>query len=482
MRKSISIYLILLITLLSLVGCSSNNTNTITTETTSSVSPKYSYDSAKSILLNDTSAEVANGITYEDNNVIISSNGAYSISGISKNIGIIINCEGEVDLYLNGIDMYTDSKPCIYSKKSSKTFIIAMDNTTNTLKDSSNKYIEDEDSKLDAVIFSRSDLYFDGSGKLNITGNFKHSICGKDSIYLNNIIINSSSVKKGICTNDEIIFYGGTYDITSYKGDCIQSNNVDSGDVIINGGNFNLTAANEAIHAENALIINGGTIDIKKSKESLEGHTIDINGGDISLISEDDGINAKSGNNEEGFKLDKRDNDSFNPMNNNPPQDDKELHKEDSNKQNPKDESCYIHINGGNLDINSNGDALDSKGELVINGGTIIGFSVNDCIDVDTNSILNGGNILLYSSKEINSFNKGDSNSIILNLSKSINSGDNIEIYNSSNEKILNTTAKNSSNYIIIGGDKFINGDYILKINDIEYNFNINKGHNINNI
>ena len=505
MKKYISIWIILLMTLFIFVGCTSNKNDNLD-------SAKYSYDEAKTILLNDTSAEVAKGISFENNTITISKSGAYSISGNSNGINILVDCDDEVDLYLNGINMYNESKPCIYSKNSSKTFIIPMNNTENNLQDSSNGYETDEGEKLDAVIFSCSDLYFDGSGKINITANYKHAICGKDSIYLSNIDLESSSIKKGISSNDEIIINSGNYNIASVEGDCIHADDADKGNIIINDGTINIDAADDGIHAENSFIINDGKINILNSKEGIEAHTIDINGGDIILIANDDGINAAdfSNNTEETFNPDKRNNDSFNPENNmNQPPDKPEEVPNNTNGQPPEplnnsnnqqppmndninpifdvDESCYVHITGGNLDINANGDGIDSNGEIKITGGTIIAFGSNtggnSVLDYGTKAIINKGNVLLYgSSGMIEPFTEGNSNSIIIYLTNRINTEDTISVNNTSGEELISTKAKNSADCIIIGGDKFSKGEYILKINNEEFNFTINKGHTSINI
>lgn len=50
-----------------------------------------------------------------------------------------------------------------------------------------------------------------------------------------------------------------------------------------------------SIHSDGELIITGGTIDIQSGYEGLEGLDILICGGDISFVSDDDGLNAVGG-------------------------------------------------------------------------------------------------------------------------------------------------------------------------------------------
>ena len=47
--------------------------------------------------------------------------------------------------------------------------------------------------------------------------------------------------------------------------------------------------------------ISGGNINISQSYEGIEGLSIEIAGGEISLVSSDDGLNAAGGNDNSGF-------------------------------------------------------------------------------------------------------------------------------------------------------------------------------------
>jgi hypothetical protein len=62
--------------------------------------------------------------------------------------------------------------------------------------------------------------------------------------------------------------------------------------MVINGGNINIEADDDAVHAEIELTINNWDINITKSYEWLEAQQITINDGNINIVSSDDGINA----------------------------------------------------------------------------------------------------------------------------------------------------------------------------------------------
>lgn len=88
---------------------------------------------------------------------------------------------------------------------------------------------------------------------------------------------------KGIKSDTGIVINGGSFIIDS-ADDALHSN----GNIELNGGKFNISTGDDALHADNNVTVNSAEIDIAESYEGIEGLTIDINGGDISVVSSDD--------------------------------------------------------------------------------------------------------------------------------------------------------------------------------------------------
>jgi len=92
---------------------------------------------------------------------------------------------------------------------------------------------------------------------------------------------------KGLKAETYITIVSGTITVAS-EDDSVHCN----GTVSISGGILNLSSGDDGIHADGALTITGGTIRVSECYEGIEGDTISVSGGDIVVISEDDGFNS----------------------------------------------------------------------------------------------------------------------------------------------------------------------------------------------
>lgn len=104
---------------------------------------------------------------------------------------------------------------------------------------------------------------------------------------------------KGIKAANEIIINGGSISIKAYD-DAIHSSNdatlengeSPKGNLTINGGNLTIYSNDNGLYADGTLTMNGGNISVINSYEGVEGYTVKLLGGRLSVISKDDGINA----------------------------------------------------------------------------------------------------------------------------------------------------------------------------------------------
>ena len=102
--------------------------------------------------------------------------------------------------------------------------------------------------------------------------------------------IDENTSAKGLKAGTQVTISGGTFDLDCCD-DAIHSN----GNVDISGGSFTLSTGGDGIHADDTVTVTNGAIDILKSYEGMEGVTVNIEGGDINIVSSDDGINVADG-------------------------------------------------------------------------------------------------------------------------------------------------------------------------------------------
>lgn len=173
---------------------------------------------------------------------------------------------------------------------------------------------------------------------------------------------------KGIKVGGDLLIQGGTYQLDT-SDDTIHSN----ANITIEDGNYSIASGDDGMHADGTLTINGGTIDITKSYEGLEGGGVVINAGYIQVTSSDDGVNSAGGSD--------RDNEGQ-------PSPDQFMSGGNSN----------IEIHGGTLQVDANGDGIDANGSVSMDGGTLIVFgpedSGNGALDYDGSFDISGGTLI----------------------------------------------------------------------------------------
>lgn len=193
---------------------------------------------------------------------------------------------------------------------------------------------------------------------------------------------NSTSMK-GLKATNSMLISGGNFTINS-ADDSVHSDV----SVIINGGTFTIASGDDAIHAEDTLTVTAGKIDISESYEGLEALHIDVQGGDIKLVANDDGLNAAGGTDQSGTTGGR---DGMFGGGGKPGG--MGGHGGMSSNSNGS-----IKVSGGNLYINSSGDGMDANGTLEISGGytVVVGPTQGDTatLDYDKSGIITGGTFI----------------------------------------------------------------------------------------
>lgn len=292
---------------------------------------------------------------------------------------------------------------------------------------------------------TNSDIEVKTNGKVETKT--ENNFTGRGMNATNNISTSTdTSSSKGLKAGREITINSGNITINS-SDDAIHSNGI----IIINDGKFTLSSSDDGIHADTNIIINGGTINITNSYEGIESSYVEINGGDITVVAKDDGINIGGGNdmsamgNRTGMN-------SFN---------------------NVSDTSKKLQINGGKINVTSEGDGLDSNGSIYITGGDIVvngpTSNGNGPLDYDGKCVVTGGNLISYGSNGMWQTPSADSSINTVSFIASGKSGDKVELKDSTGNVVYSVTTTKTYAAILFTGDKIKTGEtYKLYVNDNE--------------
>jgi hypothetical protein len=176
----------------------------------------------------------------------------------------------------------------------------------------------------------------------------------------------NSESAKALKAGGAVVITGGTFVVDS-ADDSIHSN----GSILIQGGIFDLASGDDGIHADAFVVIQDGEVRIAKSYEGVESASIEILGGDLEIVSSDDGINTSGG--ADGSSASGR-----------PGQ----------NAFDASDGSRFL-MAGGSVVVYADGDGVDLNGSGEMTGGTLLVHgpisSGNGALDYNGDFVQSGG-------------------------------------------------------------------------------------------
>lgn len=363
-------------------GCTSNKANSESTETVASDEDMFterdldsSYDessSAKILFADSATQSDSDNVKTDGNAIEIIGEGTYILSGTLTNGRIIINAKDtdKIQLVLNGVNINCNTSAAIYVKQADKVFITLAPSSENTLSNKS-EFVAVDDNNIDSVIFSKSDLTLNGSGKLTVNAAYGHGIVSKDDLVLASGEYSINAEKQALSGKDSIRVADGTYTLTAGK-DGLHSENTDDsskGFIYISNGTFSVTSDGDGMDASGTVTIKNGKINItsgggsenaeKKSEEFFPGGRDEQSQSTQQTTQQSDSVSAK------GIKA-----------------------------------NGSLTIAGGEFSIDSADDAIHSNSSVTISGGTYKILTGDDGIHADANLTVTNGTLDIEKSYE----------------------------------------------------------------------------------
>ena len=426
------------------------------------------YDESEAVkitLSGKTAACNSSNVQIEDGVVTIKAAGVYVLSGTLTDGTIVVDAgdDDKVQLVLDGVSIMAADYAAIYAKNADKVFVTLAEGAGNSLTVSGD-YVQTDDNNVDAVIFAKCDLTLNGTGSLTVKDNTGHGIVSKDDLVVTGGTYTIYSQDHCLNGKDSVRIADGTFNL-SCDEDGIHAGNDDQQDgyVYIEGGDINISVGDDAIHAEGLLIITGGDIDVSKSCEGVEGDKILVTGGDIDVISSDDGFNAAGGSSGSG--------DNHDGFGDGPGMGGVDM---------DADNDAYILITGGRININANGDGIDSNGCIGITGGSVYVLGPSDngngAMDYGICAAITGGEIVAVGGSGM-AQGFGDEStqcSALVNFDEWVDAGETITLTDSDGKEVFSYKVDKKFNSVVISTSDMKQGDnYTLTVGDQNSTFTL---------
>ncbi|MBQ9808708.1 MAG: carbohydrate-binding domain-containing protein [Ruminococcus sp.] len=401
------------------------------------------------IKLNGDSAETDGpGVSADGSVITVTGEGIYHVTGTLNDGQIIVDADNaKVQLVLDNASLTCTTSAPIYIVNADKTFITLAAGSKNSVTDGSSYTFADETvTEPDAAIFSEDSLTVNGTGSLEVNGNYNDGIRSKDDIVITGGTISVNAVADGIKGKDYVAAAGGDVTVVSGQDGIKSTNKTDTslGFVCIEGGSFDITSGEDGIQAETMFTASDGEFNIVSaggSENSSKTHTDgfggmgggmggqggfgggrpDMQGGDFDTGQFGDFDPSQGGGFGHGQfgDFDPSQGGGFAPgqQDGAAPEDTTQAQQTaftplaDTSAEDSGDTSdtvstkgikagTELDISGGTFTINSADDALHSNGSLTVSGGTLTLEAGDDGIHAETSITISDGKTSITKSYE----------------------------------------------------------------------------------
>lgn len=435
MRKSITIATLISLTAsMSLAYPVLAQSGAQESQSVTSFQAQTSYDEsqASQITLTDQTATVTGqGASFSDQTLTITQAGTYVLTGSGKNIKLVVEAADTDQVHLVFQNLTLEREGTLLQVNKAQEVVISLaEGSQNALTESQ----ASDDEEVKATIHSQVPLTLNGTGNLTLTALTKNALEVEDDLKLLGGTYTVKAANHGFKAEGALAIEAATLTIEAGKDGLHAEHDemIERANISLNPTQLSIAATEDGVDAGNELTIKGGTITVSQSEEGLEARVIRQLGGDVTIKSSDDGVNASAGSSNKtsdtsatsktsetsttsntadtsssasqattdsdtasssasqatadsaaGSKAD-QDNKDKNatppsppagqapPQGSQPPQNGQGPGGMPPGGQEESDPSLQIILEGGTLTIDAEGDGIDSNGTVTISGGSLV--------------------------------------------------------------------------------------------------------------
>lgn len=518
MRKSITIATLVSLTAsMSLAYPVLAQSGTQESQTVTSFQAQTSHDEsqASQITLADQTATVTGqGASFSDQTLTITQAGTYVLTGIGKNIKLVVEAADTDQVHLVFQNLTLEGEGTLLQINKAQEVVISLaEGSQNALTESQ----ASDDEKVKATIHSQVPLTLNGTGNLTLTALTKNALEVEGDLKVLGGAYTVKAANHGFKAEGALDIEAATLTIEAGKDGLHAEHDetTERANISLNPTQLSIAATEDGVDAGNELTIEGGTITVSQSEEGLEARVIRQLGGDVTIKSSDDGINASAGSSSKSSdtsatskttdasttsntadtsssasqatatpaatsQADQANKDKnatlpsppagqAPPQGGQPPQNGQGPGGMPPGGQEESDPSLQIILEGGTLTIDAEGDGIDSNGTASISGGSlVVNGSVqggNGPLDAAGDITITGGRVwALGTSDMLQGFAQGSTQaSITANIAGT--AGQTLIILDANGKEVARQTASKDFQAVIMSSADLVDGQtYTIQV------------------
>ena len=298
MRKSITIATLISLTAsMSLAYPALAQSGAQESQSVTSFQAQTSYDEsqASQITLADQTATVTGqGASFSDQTLTITQAGTYVLTGSGKNIKLVVEAADTDQVHLVFQNLTLEGEGTLLRINKAQEVVISLaEGSQNALTESQ----ASDDEEVKATIHSQVPLTLNGTGNLTLTALTKNALEVEDDLKVLGGTYTVKAANHGFKAEGALAIEAATLTIEAGKDGLHAEHDetTERANISLNPTQLSIAAIEDGVDAGNELTIKGGTITVSQSEEGLEARVIRQLGGDVTIKSSDDGVNASTG-------------------------------------------------------------------------------------------------------------------------------------------------------------------------------------------